>query len=149
MAPRPVLIFQKISPSDSAWTFLDVQSAGLGLSAAAAAPSPLPLAPWQDTQLVFATFSPPPRPPPPPSPPARQKRPGAQPPRHPLPQAPLRLPPASQPCAYPVLQDRRLLARPPVVGETSGGWQDPGGPPPRRSISEKIHKSTTPLSSRP
>src|SRR3972149_1372960 len=58
MAPRPVLIFQKISPSDSAWTFLDVQSAGLGLSAAAAAPSPLPLAPWQDTQLGFATFSP-------------------------------------------------------------------------------------------
>src|SRR6202795_2354111 len=58
MAPRPVLSFQKISPSDSAWTFLDVQSAGLGLSAAAAAPSPLPLAPWQDTQLTSATFLP-------------------------------------------------------------------------------------------
>src|ERR1700675_31647 len=58
MAPRPVLSFQKISPSDSAWTFFDVQSAGLGLSATAAAPSPLPLAPWQDTQLTSATFLP-------------------------------------------------------------------------------------------
>src|SRR5712692_1051870 len=58
MAPRPVLSFQKISPSDMAWTFLDVQSAGLGLSATAAAPSPLPLAPWQDTQLTSATFLP-------------------------------------------------------------------------------------------
>jgi len=35
------LIFQKISPPDSLWTFFDVQSAALGLSAAAAAPSPL------------------------------------------------------------------------------------------------------------
>ena len=55
---RPVLIFQKISPSDSACTFADVQSAGFGLSATAAAPSPLPLAPWQDTQLTSATFLP-------------------------------------------------------------------------------------------
>src|SRR5512138_2378385 len=58
MAPRPVVIFQKISPSDSSCTRLDVQSAGLGLRAAAAAPSPLPLLPWQETQLTFAIFSP-------------------------------------------------------------------------------------------
>src|SRR6266851_7606529 len=58
MAPRPVLIFQKISPSDSLWTTADVQSAGFGLSATAAAPSPLPRAPWQDTQLTSATFLP-------------------------------------------------------------------------------------------
>ena len=58
MAPRPVFIFQKISPSDSLWTFFDVQSAGLGLRAAAAAPSPLPLTPWQETQFVCATFWP-------------------------------------------------------------------------------------------
>src|SRR5262249_30574519 len=58
MAPRPVLIFQKSSPSDSSWIFFDVQSAGLGLSAAAATPSPLPLAPWQVAQLIWATFCP-------------------------------------------------------------------------------------------
>src|SRR5690242_21285823 len=58
MAPRPVLIFQNSSPSDSSWTRLEVQSAGLGFSATAAAPSPLPLLPWQDTQLTLATFSP-------------------------------------------------------------------------------------------
>src|SRR5512138_2814146 len=58
MAPRPVVIFQKISPSDSSCTRLEVQSAGLGLSAAAAAPSPLPLLPWQETQLTLAIFSP-------------------------------------------------------------------------------------------
>jgi hypothetical protein len=58
MAPRPLLIFQKISPSDSACTFCEVQSAGSGLSVTAAAPSPLPLAPWQDMQLVLASFSP-------------------------------------------------------------------------------------------
>src|SRR5688500_5384070 len=57
MAPRPVEIFQKSSPSDSACTLADVQSAGLGGgSAAAAAPSPLPLAPWQVTQLVSTFF---------------------------------------------------------------------------------------------
>src|SRR5262245_26862953 len=52
MAPRPVEIFQKISPSVSSWTAFEVQSAGFGVSAAAAAPSPLPLAPWQGTQLI-------------------------------------------------------------------------------------------------
>src|SRR5262245_59628961 len=57
MAPRPLVIFQNSSPSASAWTFADVQSAGLGGgSAAAAAPSPLPLAPWHVTQLVSAFF---------------------------------------------------------------------------------------------
>ena len=56
--PRPVVIFQKISPSDSLWNFFDVQSAGLGLSAAAAAPSSLSLTPWQETRFVCATFWP-------------------------------------------------------------------------------------------
>src|SRR3970040_1840347 len=57
MAPRPLLIFQKSSPSDSACTLADVQSAGLGGgSAAAAGPSPLPLAPWQVAQLVSTFF---------------------------------------------------------------------------------------------
>src|SRR5688572_8971410 len=57
MAPRPLEIFQKSSPSDWVCTFADVQSAGLGGgSAAAAAPSPLPLAPWHDAQLVSADF---------------------------------------------------------------------------------------------
>src|SRR5207247_970795 len=56
IAPRPLLIFQKSSPSPSTATFADVQSAGLGGgSAAAAGPSPLPL-PWQDWQLVSASF---------------------------------------------------------------------------------------------
>jgi hypothetical protein len=58
MGPRPVAIFQNSSPSDSSCTRRDVQSAGFGLSATAAAPSPLPRAPWQETQLIFATFSP-------------------------------------------------------------------------------------------
>ena len=57
MAPRPFEIFQNSSPSASACTLDDVQSAGLGGgSAAAAAPSPLPLAPWQVTQLVSMVF---------------------------------------------------------------------------------------------
>src|SRR5262245_40752420 len=57
MAPRPSLIFQKISPSVWLCTFADVQSAGLGGgSAVAAGPSPLPLAPWQVTQLVSTVF---------------------------------------------------------------------------------------------
>src|SRR5690349_610594 len=57
MAPRPLLIFQKSSPSVSAATRADVQSAGFGGgSAAAAGPSPLPFAPWQVTQLVSMVF---------------------------------------------------------------------------------------------
>src|SRR5262245_51982684 len=57
MAPRPLLIFQKISPSVSPWTRADVQSAGLGGgSAAAAGPSPLPDVPWQVTQFVSTVF---------------------------------------------------------------------------------------------
>jgi hypothetical protein len=36
MAPRPLLIFQKISPSDSDCTFAEVQSAGFGFNATAA-----------------------------------------------------------------------------------------------------------------
>src|SRR5687767_5508906 len=56
MAPRPLEIFQKSSPSDSLATFADVQSAGFGGgSAAAAGPSPLPL-PWQDWQFVSIFF---------------------------------------------------------------------------------------------
>ena len=58
MAPRPVVIFQKISPSGSSWTRFEVQSAGFGFSATAAGPLPLPWDPWQDTQLTLATFSP-------------------------------------------------------------------------------------------
>ena len=57
MAPRPLLIFQKSSPSLSEATFADVQSAGFGGgSAAAAAPSPLPLGPWHVTQFVSMFF---------------------------------------------------------------------------------------------
>src|SRR5687767_15824857 len=57
MAPRPLEIFQKSSPSLWLWTLADVQSAGFGGgSAAAAAPSPLPEAPWQDAQFVSADF---------------------------------------------------------------------------------------------
>src|ERR1044071_4867893 len=57
MAPRPLLIFQKSSPSVSLATRADVQSAGFGAGkAAAAGPSPLPLAPWQVTQLVSMFF---------------------------------------------------------------------------------------------
>src|SRR5512145_888284 len=56
IAPRPLEIFQKSSPSVSFWTFADVQSAGFGGgSAAAAGPSPLPL-PWQDWQFVSMFF---------------------------------------------------------------------------------------------
>ena len=58
MGPRPVVIFQKISPSESFWTRTDVQSAGFGFSATAAGPFPLPLSPWQDMQFNLATFSP-------------------------------------------------------------------------------------------
>src|SRR5256885_11741869 len=53
MAPRPFVIFQKISPSVSFATLSDVQSAGFGGgSAAAAGPSPFPLGPWHVTQFV-------------------------------------------------------------------------------------------------
>ena len=58
MAPRPVEIFQKSSPSVWSWTRGDVQSAGLGLSAMAAGPFPLKDSPWQGTQLVLATDRP-------------------------------------------------------------------------------------------
>src|SRR5437660_10738042 len=59
IAPRPLLIFQNSSPSVSAATFDDVQSAGLGGgSAAAAGPLPLPSGPWQEAQLVSASFLP-------------------------------------------------------------------------------------------
>src|SRR5712664_4618175 len=58
MAPRPVVIFQNNSPSVSSRTRFDVQSTGFGVSATAAGPSPLPPAPWQETQLTLATFSP-------------------------------------------------------------------------------------------
>ena len=54
MGPRPFDILQKSTPSASALTFADVQSAGLGLSAAAATPSPLPPGPWHVTQFVSA-----------------------------------------------------------------------------------------------
>src|SRR6266550_966752 len=57
IAPRPLLIFQKSSPSVSAASFADVQSAGLGGgSAAAAGPSPLPPGPWHVTQFCSASF---------------------------------------------------------------------------------------------
>src|SRR3989442_3734508 len=57
IAPRPLLIFQKSSPSVSDASFLDVQSAGFGGgSAAAAGPSPLPLGPWHVTQFCSASF---------------------------------------------------------------------------------------------
>src|SRR5688500_12096105 len=57
IAPRPLEIFQKISPSVSLATFADVQSAGLGGgSAAAAGPFPLPPGPWQEAQLVSTSF---------------------------------------------------------------------------------------------
>src|SRR3990170_4212552 len=157
MAPRPVLIFQKISPSDSAWTFLDVQSAGLGLSAADAAPSPLPLAPWQATQFTSATFLPCatvfasegsgfffPF-----SAAGASHAPwactGAEGPRA------TTTPAASATTVAACLTALRISCPPksPVVGKTSGCWQDLGGPPPRRRISEKIHKSTTSISSRP
>src|SRR3989475_7160371 len=53
MAPRPFVIFQKISPSVSFATLSDVQSAGFGGgSAAAAGPSPFPPGPWHVTQFV-------------------------------------------------------------------------------------------------
>src|SRR5581483_8260976 len=59
MAPRPLEIFQKISPSVSPLTRAEVQSAGLGGgSAAAAGPLPLPSGPWHVTQLVSASFLP-------------------------------------------------------------------------------------------
>src|SRR5712692_2284184 len=58
MGPLPFDILQKSTPSGSAFTFADVQSAGLGVSAAAATPSPLPEAPWQVTQFVSADFLP-------------------------------------------------------------------------------------------
>jgi hypothetical protein len=57
MAPRPVVIFQNSSPSESSWTRFDVQSAGFGLSATAAGLSPLPPAPWQATQLILVISS--------------------------------------------------------------------------------------------
>src|SRR5712692_8024523 len=59
MAPRPLEIFQKSSPSPSAFTLADVQSAGLGGgSAAAAGPFPLPSGPWHVEQFVSASFLP-------------------------------------------------------------------------------------------
>src|SRR5258707_13002431 len=58
MGPRPFDILQNSTPSGSAFTFADVQSAGLGVSAAAATPSPLPLAALQGTQFVSADFLP-------------------------------------------------------------------------------------------
>src|SRR5947208_4175221 len=57
IAPRPLLIFQKSSPSVSLASFFDVQSAGFGGgSAAAAGPSPLPLGPWHVAQFCSASF---------------------------------------------------------------------------------------------
>src|SRR5919108_4865642 len=57
IAPRPLEIFQKSSPSVSDATLADVQSAGLGGgSAAAAGPSPLPFGPWHDWQFVSTSF---------------------------------------------------------------------------------------------
>src|SRR5689334_5855422 len=59
IAPRPLLIFQKSSPSASLATRAEVQSAGLGGgSAAAAGPSPLPPLPWHVTQFCSASFLP-------------------------------------------------------------------------------------------
>src|SRR2546428_11662699 len=57
IAPRPLLIFQKSSPSVSLASFFAVRSAGFGGgSAAAAGPSPLPLGPWHVTQFCSASF---------------------------------------------------------------------------------------------
>src|SRR5437773_11727815 len=57
IAPRPLLIFQKSSPSVSLACFFDVQSAGFGGgSAAAVGLSPLPLGPWHVAQFCSACF---------------------------------------------------------------------------------------------
>src|SRR5437899_12916236 len=57
IAPRPLLIFQKSSPSVSLASFLDVQSAGFGGgSAAAAGPSGLRLGAWHVAEFCSARF---------------------------------------------------------------------------------------------